>query len=300
MTEPEAPRGSASDIARKVFVVHGRNEPARAAVFTFLRSIGLEPIEWNHARSLTGKASPYIGEILTAAFDAAQAVVVLQTPDEVAYLVPQLTHEGDPDCDPHAQPRPNVMFEAGIAMGRDESRVVLVEFGSVQAFSDVHGRHVVRLDNSVGKRQDLAVRLRDAGCSVQLDGNDWHTAGDLTPPEAPGGGLALGRRLPSSRTSSTPRLDATYTEGSKGSGTIHITNHGPGDVLELNWEPPEGNAGLLRDGGDFPLARLPQAKSVKIRMLRTLAHGWGSHLNLRVTGKTEDGRPIDETLFVSL
>jgi predicted nucleotide-binding protein len=30
---------------RKVFVIHGRNELARKALFDFLRSIGLDPIE---------------------------------------------------------------------------------------------------------------------------------------------------------------------------------------------------------------------------------------------------------------
>jgi hypothetical protein len=40
-------------------VVHGRNGAARGAVFAFLRSIGLTPIEWHDALVATGKASPY-------------------------------------------------------------------------------------------------------------------------------------------------------------------------------------------------------------------------------------------------
>ena len=74
------------DRKRTVFVVHGRNEPARLAMFSFLRSIGLQPIEWSQAVAATGEASPYIGTVLDSAFDAAQAVVVLMTPDEIAYL----------------------------------------------------------------------------------------------------------------------------------------------------------------------------------------------------------------------
>ena len=68
------------DRRRRVFVVHGRNEPARDAMFSFLRSIGLQPIEWSQAVAATGEASPYIGVVLDSAFDAAQAVVVLMTP----------------------------------------------------------------------------------------------------------------------------------------------------------------------------------------------------------------------------
>jgi len=62
---------------KKVFVVHGRNEAARRAVLRFLRSIDLNPIEWSEAVQLTGKSAPYIGEVLDAAFGAAQAILVL-------------------------------------------------------------------------------------------------------------------------------------------------------------------------------------------------------------------------------
>lgn len=197
---------------RKVFVIHGRNEPARKGLFEFLRSIGLTPIEWSQAVLMPGQGSPYIGDILDAAFAAAQAVVVLETPDDIVYLHPSLTYPEDPECDPKPQARPNVLFEAGMAMGRAPERTVIVEFGQVKGFSDIHGRHVVVLDNSFGKRQDLAYRLRTAGCEVDLEGRDWHTAGNLTPPPPPGGGLPLGRRFPSSRTAGRPHLDAKYID----------------------------------------------------------------------------------------
>ena len=44
------------ETSERVFVVHGRNAEARNAMFTFLRSIGLKPIEWDQAIALTGKA----------------------------------------------------------------------------------------------------------------------------------------------------------------------------------------------------------------------------------------------------
>jgi predicted nucleotide-binding protein len=93
---------------------------------------------------MTGKGSPYIGEVLDTAFTAAQAVVVLQTPDDVAYLHESLSFPGDPACEAEMQPRPNVLFEAGMAIGRDEDRTIIVELGNVKAFSDIHGRHVIR------------------------------------------------------------------------------------------------------------------------------------------------------------
>ena len=167
--------------AREVFVVHGRNDAARAAMFAFLRSIHLIPLEWNVAREDTGKPSPYIGEILQAAFSRAHAVVVLLTPDDEVRLKSEFKIDGDP---PHetqltGQARPNVLFESGMAMGRQPDRVVLVELGNLRPFTDVAGLHIVRMDGSSQRRQELAQKLRTAGCPVNLDGQDWHTDGDF-------------------------------------------------------------------------------------------------------------------------
>src|SRR6266545_2959342 len=142
---------------RSVFVVHGRNLRARDALFSFLRSINLAPLEFVEAIAATGRPSPYIGEILNAAFGRARAVVVLFTPDD----------------------------EARMAMGRDEDRTILVELGHTRPFSDIGGRHVLRLDDSSERRQELAQRLLAAGCDVNTTGTDWHKAGDFAAALAP-------------------------------------------------------------------------------------------------------------------
>jgi predicted nucleotide-binding protein len=172
---------------RRVFVVHGRNSNARDAMFAFLRSINLYPLEWVEAVAETGKASPYVGDVLDAAFSIAQAVVILMTPDDVACLREPFRRPGDPPHETELTPqaRPNVLFEAGMAMGRSPDRTVIVELGTLRPFSDVGGRHVIRLDDTTQRRQDLAQRLETAGCPVTLTGTDWHTAGDFA--------LALGR-----------------------------------------------------------------------------------------------------------
>lgn len=167
--------------SRRVFVVHGRNKDLQDAMFTFLRSISLEPIEWTQAVQWTGKGSPHIAEILNAAFDQAQATVVLMTPDDEARLRLDLQSSDDPQYEKDLTPqaRPNVIFEAGMAFMHDPGRTVLVEIGQLRPFSDIGGRHTIRLDNSTAKRQALAMRLRDAGCQVNLDGTDWHEAGNF-------------------------------------------------------------------------------------------------------------------------
>ena len=178
------PQIETSEIPRKVFVVHGRDERLREGMFTFLRALGLDPIEWTEAIKLTGKASPHISEILNSAFKHAQAVIVLLTPDDEARLRSDLVRpdESTEERTLTGQARPNVLFEAGMAFASHENRTVLVEIGRVRPFSDVAGRHAVKMDNSFEKRQELAIKLETAGCHVNRDGTDWHKAGDLTPP----------------------------------------------------------------------------------------------------------------------
>ena len=53
-TKKAAKKTAAKD---SVFVVHGRNEELRKSLFSFLRSIGLKPLEWNTAIKATKKSS---------------------------------------------------------------------------------------------------------------------------------------------------------------------------------------------------------------------------------------------------
>jgi predicted nucleotide-binding protein len=163
---------------RVVFVVHGRDEDLRQSLYSFLRSIHLLPIEWSELTSSAASAAPHIPDLLDAAFQRAQAVVVLLSPDEDVKLTDRLG-----GGDEGFQPRPNVLFESGLAFARNADRTVLVEVGKVRPFSDIAGRHVVRLDDTssaaVAKRQDLAMRLKAAGCDVSITGTDWHTAGSF-------------------------------------------------------------------------------------------------------------------------
>lgn len=191
---------SAQVKVQSVFVVHGRNLEARNAMFNFLRALELRPMEWSRALAMTGEASPYIGTVLETAFQSAQAIVVLLTPDEVVYLRREYA-EGvsDPDLASRAQPRPNVLFEAGMAIGKNSTRTILVELGRVRNFSDILGRHALRIDNTAQKRQELAQRLITAGCAVSTDGVDWLTAGEFLEP----------RELDVSSTEAKPDHDPT-------------------------------------------------------------------------------------------
>lgn len=181
---PRKQKGDATSTrtGNRVWVVHGRNENLRRAMFTFLRAAGVEPIEWSKALLLTRSGSPHIGEVLDAAFKKARAVVVMLTPDDEAKLHDSLIRKGDPRWEKKltGQARPNVLFEAGMAFGTHPKQTVLVEFGKLRPISDIAGRHAVRMDDTVDKRQELMTKLQAAGCAVDWAGSDWKHEGDFT------------------------------------------------------------------------------------------------------------------------
>jgi len=170
----------------QVFVVHGRDQAAKDAMFAFLRAIGVKPIEWNSALAMSKKAAPFIREILDAAFASARAIVVLLTPDDFAQLRADLLTPKDKPYERTltGQARPNVLFEAGMAFVTHPGQTVLVQLGTLREFSDVAGRHVVHMTNEFEKRQELATKLKNAGCDVDTTGSDWVTDGDFTDPLA--------------------------------------------------------------------------------------------------------------------
>jgi predicted nucleotide-binding protein len=165
-------------LTKKVMVVYGRNQALRDSMFGFLRALKLDPIEWSEAIRATGKASPYVGEILDAAFKMAQAVVVLLSPDESVQLRRELCADDDEfERERGFQPRANVLIEAGMALARAEDRTLLVKVGAVNIASDIHGRHVVTMDGSAERRNELAQRLKTAGCEPETGNGDWLRTG---------------------------------------------------------------------------------------------------------------------------
>lgn len=207
--------------SRSVLVVHGRNTAIRDAMFEFLRAIGLQPMEWSEGVAETAKGAPYTGEVIDALFAKAQAIVILLTPDEDVGLRPEFaSSDGDPEIQTQGQARPNVFFEAGIAMGRLPNQTIFVEWGNPRPFSDITGRHIVRMSNDPGVRNDLARRLQTAGCALNLSGNDWLRAGHFEE-AAPS--------APESRSSWDLRIEdapASVPMGGLSAVTLHIASNG--------------------------------------------------------------------------
>lgn len=165
---------------RRVIVVHGRDEEVRKDLFRLLRSLDLLPIEWSKAILATGKGAPTIGDILDALFANAAAVVVLLTPDDLVSLSSRLRKTTDPPYESEGvgQPRPNVFYEAGLAVARFRDSTVFVKVGKVKVPSDIDA-HVTRLTNSSKSRHEFMTKLRAAGCDVDTEGSEWLTEGDF-------------------------------------------------------------------------------------------------------------------------
>lgn len=167
----------------KVFVIHGRNIAAYNNLVLFLQALKLDVIDFDELSAECG-GSEFIGNIVKKGMQIARGIIVLFTPDECAKLAEEYCGIHDAASEKTRwQARPNVIFEAGMAMGIDEKRTILVTLGSdVKLFSDVDGRHVVRLDNSAEKREILKLRLQGIGCAVSSNTKNLHNralAGDF-------------------------------------------------------------------------------------------------------------------------
>lgn len=169
---------------KKVYVVHGRNVKARDAMFDFLRSIDLEPLEWEEALRLTNETAPFPQQVLDRVFETVQAIIVLITGDDIARLRDEYITAKDQEYERKLtiQARPNVIFEAGLAFGRIPKKTIFVELEKekTRPFSDTYGRLYVRLSNDVKSRKRLIDRLETAGCKTNIQAKEhWINAGDF-------------------------------------------------------------------------------------------------------------------------
>ena len=163
-----------------VFTIHGRQ--LIREFHHFLRAIGLKPLEWSQARAKLGKPNPYTWEVVDWALQNAGAIVALMTPDDEARLKKEMWGQSENSMEKEmmGQPRQNVLFEAGVAYGRNPDRTVLLRVGSHRPMSDLAGHHILQLSNDPESRQAVADALKAAGCPVDLTGADWYKAGDFS------------------------------------------------------------------------------------------------------------------------
>ena len=179
------------DPRRNVFVVYGRDDPARRAVFEFLRSLGLRPLEWESLVEATGKMAPFLSETVRKGLEMAAAAVVLLTPEDVVHLHPDLHGPNEPAAETAGamQARPNVLLELGMALALKPKGTLVLVIGEQRPVTDLGGMSYVRLTTDPDCRSRIADRLKVAGCLVNQIGTDWLKTGDFA-------GLAAQYRKP--------------------------------------------------------------------------------------------------------
>jgi predicted nucleotide-binding protein len=174
-------RPAAQEDPGRVFLIHGRNEPARRALTAFLRSLGVIPIEWTNLIAAGDSWRAQMLDVLRSALETSSAVIALLAPES-------------PGADDAS---PNVLLELGVALGLAPTKTVVVTAGPVHIPSDLAGLHVIHLSNATTGRDALRTRLRLLGCRVAEHNLDW-----LDPAVA--GDFDLAASLPA-RTESTNR-----------------------------------------------------------------------------------------------
>jgi predicted nucleotide-binding protein len=169
------------DLRRNVFVVYGRDEPARRAVFEFLRAIGLRPLEWEVLVRATGKGAPSLSETVRTGLAMTRAVIVLMTPEDVVRLHPELHEKNEAEAETEAalQARPNVLLELGMALAAHPNGTLVLMFGDHRPVTDLGGINFIRVSDTPGCRRKIAGRLQQAGCLVDESGQDWLSAGNF-------------------------------------------------------------------------------------------------------------------------
>jgi predicted nucleotide-binding protein len=299
---------------RKVFVIHGRDDEAKEALFGFLRALDLHPVDWEELVERTGKGTPYTGEVVDQAFIEAQAVVAVLTPDDEVRLHESLWKEDEEEHEKefHGQPRPNVYFEAGMAFKAQPERTILVEIGRMRPASDLGGRNVVRLSDMPAPLNALKNRLKTAGCEVNDKPSDWLDTGRFGKlaartrhrqiKDAHEGSLPTGQILKSAPRPAAPGLRATLYPRASGSYLLEVVNSGGVTLREVRWELPDGasNWGILdRLLPAYPIPELEARERVP-RIPVSVTTGGPQIVELTLRAILPDGNPFETKAMLSI
>jgi predicted nucleotide-binding protein len=150
-----------SSLNRKVFLVHGQDEEAKAVVARFITSCDLEPVIL-HEQANGGRT---IIEKFEKESDVG-FVVVLLTPDDVGGLRKGMELASD---NLQARARQNVVLELGYFAGRlGRERVAALKKGDLELPSDIAGVVWTPMDPADAWKLSLARELRAAGYEFDI------------------------------------------------------------------------------------------------------------------------------------
>jgi predicted nucleotide-binding protein with TIR-like domain len=158
-----------------------------SSIYGLLRSIGLQPYEWEQLVALAiesgrGGGNPNVFDLVKFGFEMSHGAIVLFSPDDEARLRSEHMSSADPAFEREltGQPRPNVLLEAGYALSHDGVHTLIVAVGKNRPVSDLAGMHILNLDNSFHRRKSFVERLRAMGFDLDTSGDHWIDVGDFS------------------------------------------------------------------------------------------------------------------------
>ncbi len=148
-----------------VFLVHGRDFVVRNQIAALLRDWDIRVFEWEDLIIDMGIAMPYIFDVVDYGLMRAHAMIILFTPDEEVRLKEGLGTKTE--CEMGFQPRPNVILEAGMALGKGRNHTIIIQSAPLREITDLAGMNNVRMTNPNWKYQ-LAKRLIAVKCKLEI------------------------------------------------------------------------------------------------------------------------------------
>ncbi len=185
-----------------------------------------------------------------------------------------------------------------MAFGSHPDQTILVELGDLRPFSDIAGRHVIRLTNQPGPLNDLAARLDAAGCPVNRNGTDWMRADRFTLRTTE---LPLGKKIPSS-SGTGPRLGIRLAFHPSGNGgRLHVRNIGTETLYDVELVLPPDVA-MFRVITDGPIPKIPAGETVRLAAFAIKAMGGNgpSSFDVTVSARTEDCSEFRDEVFLDI
>ncbi len=143
-----------------VFVIQGKDKKVSESMLSFLRAIGLQPVEKaTFIRQMNAKSPDFI-DTLRKAFDIVQVVIILLIGEDT-----------------------ETILKAGIALGINRDKTLLIKIGSLISglyMDSTHFNGCFEMDNSPESRLQLAQKLKDFGCNTNTQGDSWISIGNFT------------------------------------------------------------------------------------------------------------------------
>jgi Predicted nucleotide-binding protein containing TIR-like domain len=173
---------SEDEKSKQVLVIWGHDEAAGIEMFQFLSGANLSLVKWSQVEARVEKNDPSVDETLHAAFDTAQAVIVVFTSD---YLAKLKSAPADQDVSVkgknlHFHPKLDLLFIAGLAFNMDQERTILVALGNMRFSHTLLEQHIIYLTNDDKDRRRLMTRLQRAHCKIT--DSRWQVQGNFYEP----------------------------------------------------------------------------------------------------------------------